>query len=247
MGREPTLDAPSEVEGEPRLLQPAVAGGAAVGPTVPGVDDHRAAAQAVAAAPDGLSLAQGARRPAHDRAPQVGEGSHRLGAYRAIRLQAEGCLEGAHGRVGRRPVDAIDLVRSEAELGQPGLQRDDVVALDEVLGDVAQHAVTKGPARAVEYGIRLTTDNAVDEQPPALLERLDRLLDVLVEDRIAEAVSVTGSTREVARQHEALADGRYRWSGVAATERDRWWWSQTGSLLELVADRSRRRGWPSAA
>ncbi len=83
-------------------------------------------------------------------------------------------------------METVDLAGGEAELGEAGLQGHDVVALDEVLGHVTQHAVTEGPARTVEDGIRGPSDDAVDDEPATLLEGLDRLLDALVVDGLAE-------------------------------------------------------------
>ena len=73
------------------------------------------------------------------------------------------------------------------ELGEAGLQGHDVVALDEVLGQVTQHPVAEGPAGTVEDGIRGPADDAVDDEPAPLLEGLDGLLDPLVEDGVADS------------------------------------------------------------
>ena len=81
----------------------------------------------------------------------------------------------------------VDLAGREAELGEAGLQGHDVVTLDEVLGQVTQHAVTERPARTVEDGIRGASDDAVDDEPATLLEGLARLLDTLVKDGLADA------------------------------------------------------------
>jgi hypothetical protein len=76
-----------------------------------------------------------------------------------------------------------------------------------VLGDVAKHPVTERPARTVEDGIRRAADDPVDDEAAPLLERLDRVLDALVEDGLAEAVRVARPAREVAGEHEPLAHG----------------------------------------
>ncbi len=67
----------------------------------------------------------------------------------------------------------------------------------------------------------MATDDTVDEQASPLLERLDRLLDALVVDRVTEAVGVAGSAGQVAREDESLADRRDGGSGVTETERGR--------------------------
>ena len=220
VGRQAPLDAAREVEGEVRLDESAVTVGAGVAAAVAGVEDDGAPAQAVAAAPDVLPLAQGVGGSAADGAAQAREGAHRLRTDRAVGHQAHRGLEGPQGGVGARSVETVDLAGGEAELGEAGLQGHDVVALDEVLGQVTQHAVTEGPARTVEDGIRGPSDDAVDDEPATLLEGLDRLLDALVVDGLADTVAVPWAAGEVAGEDEPLAHGGHGGAGIAAPEHD---------------------------
>ena len=144
----------------------------------------------------------------------------------------------AQRRVGARSVETVDLAGREAELGEAGLQGHDVVALDEVLGDVAQHAVAERPARTVEDGIRGASDDAVDDEPAPLLEGLDRLLDPLVVDGLAEAVAWPAAGRSperTSRSHTAAT------AGPESPRRSTTdcWWGHLGSFLGGAPDGSR--------
>ena len=156
----------------------------------------------------------------------------RLWARSAVGREADCRLEGAQGRIGGGPVQAVDLARGEAELGEAPLEGHDVVALDEVPGDVAQHTVAQRPARSVEDGIRRLPDDAVDHEATALLEGLDGPLDALVEHRLAVGVGGARATGKVSGEDEPLTDGGHGRPGVAAPQHDGLGRGHVGSFWE---------------
>ena len=130
--REVGLDEPAQTHERP-----------VVGAPVARVEHDGATAQAEAAAPDALALAERIGRAATDRTSQAGEGAHRVWAHRAVGFEPDARLERANGLVGGRAVDAVDLAGSEPELDQSALQGSDVITLDQVSGQVPQYPVTE--------------------------------------------------------------------------------------------------------
>jgi hypothetical protein len=90
-------------------------------------------------------------------------------------------LELADGDVGLPPEDAVATAWVEAHVQEALLENRDVVADAGMAGDEREQPVAQSPMRFVERAIGLGADDAVDAQPPALLERADCAVDGVIE------------------------------------------------------------------
>ncbi len=204
------------------------------------VDRDDLAGQLRALAPDPLL---GAHRvgaaPAHHR----GEPGQRLQGGRpagAVGRDADVALEVAHGLLGLVAVAAVDLADLEAEVEQPLLECDHVVAGEHVARDVGQQPVAEPPPGLLQHAVGARTDDAVDGQAALLLELADRPVEALVErvgaglrrDRVGRGAIRLGRCAGVAgtgqaEERQARPDLRDRCSAVAESE-DRWGSPQVG-------------------
>ena len=108
-------------------------------------------------------------------------------------------LEGAQAHLGLRAEDAVDRAGVVAELVQPLLQVDDVVAAHGPLGVVAEQPVTERPAGLVERAVGLLAHPAVHRQAADLLEVADGELGGGVELRGLERAVSNGVGRSAQR------------------------------------------------
>ncbi len=159
-----------------------------------GVEDDGAPAQAVTRAADQLALAQDVGGAAGDRATQVLEGAQRVGTDRSVAGQPIGALEAAHGPLGLGTEPAIDPTGGETEGVESFLERDDVLASQEVAWQVHEDPVAERPAGPVDGRERLDTHDAVDDEALVLLEGADGPFQRGVETRRVEPVD-TGAAR----------------------------------------------------
>ena len=142
---------------------------------------------------DVLLGAQRVGGAALDHRAEPGQGLERRRAAGAVGRDAEVALELAHARLGLRSEVAVDAADPETEVEQAALERVDVVADQQVAGEVGQDPVAEPPARFVEAPEGQRADDAVDGQAALLLEGAYGELDASVELRASPSWSeITG-------------------------------------------------------
>ena len=247
-GGQPALDAGGQVEHQVGLggLPRGVAGVLAA---VAGVDDDAPADQVRAALDERGALPQQLRAATGDLAAELAQRAQRGRAAGAVGGQPVVALEGRAGPTSvSGPEDAVDRPGVVAELVQPVLQVDDVVAAGGALGVVAQQPVTERPAGLVERPVGLLADPAVDRQAADLLEVPDGELGGRVELRAPGSVRlrrVAGQQAERARAPPAPRPRRGRCCRVAGRpRRSSLLWSRVA--VDPVGS-SADCGWSSAA
>ena len=122
--------------------------------------------------------------PTGDLAAELAQRAQRGGPAQAVRDEAVLALEAAQRVLGLLVEHPTRAARVVAELGEPLLQRDDVVAGHRGRDHQRQHPVAERPARVAQRAVGGGPDDAVGDQPALLLEGPDGVLQLGVEGRI---------------------------------------------------------------
>ena len=202
-GREPPLHPGGDVCSDVLLAQ-ALGGVAAPNMIGAGVDEHDLVRHARAQHVECLLLAQQRGGPAADRAGEASERTEGVRSGHAVGRQPAVELELAHRVVGVPAEDAVRASRREAQPGQALLECQHVVADHEVPGVELQHPVTQAPARLLQAPVRLRPHDAVDRDPPLLLE----LPDGHVQGAVEHVPLTVGEQPEAVQPGSDLSDIR---------------------------------------
>ena len=199
-GHQPPLDPPREVGGDQvgELAQGRVLGGAGRG-----VDDHDLPAQLWSGPPDPLFRAQRVRAAAADAGSQPGQGLQGGRTAGAVRGDADVALELTYGALGDGPEATVHPADLEAEVEEPALQGQDVVAGEQAPWKVHQHPVAEGPPGLVEGAEGGQVDHPVGGETALLLEGPHRALDLDVVVAVGRAGGAVGQETGL---HQTVAD-----------------------------------------
>ena len=125
---------------------------------------------------------------------------------RAVGRDPDVALELPHRELGLPAEPAVDPADLEAEVEQPLLERDHVVAGEHRAGRVGQQPVTEPPPRLLERAVGVGTDDAVDGEATLLLERPHGAVEAVVE--VVRVGGVVVEEPEHRQPGADLLDGR---------------------------------------